>query len=185
MRGEQERRKAVNPGFRNRYALFLKQPLETNKAWIVFSIWAAAVAVLIHLSAQTYFFTSSYFSGPNLYDVWPRIDQITHALSSLALTAAILNFNLPLSFRKKWIIALTLSVLLGGIWEIAEYATAPFWGWIHVATSDTLLDLFQDFLGASFAILLYSHMVRRPRRREAWFPEINREDMEWIKRLRR
>ena len=80
---------------------------------------------------------------------------------------------------------MTLSVLLGGIWEIAEYATAPFWGWIHVATSDTLLDLFQDLLGASFAILLYSHMVRRPRRREAWFPEINREDMEWIKRLRR
>jgi len=169
MRGK--RKKAVKLSFRDRWALFLDQPLETNRTWIAFSIVAATLAVFVHLTAQTYFFTSSYFSGPNLYDVWPRIDQITHALSALALTAAILNFNLPLSFRKKWIVALALGFLLGGVWEIAEYATAPFWGWIHIATSDTFLDLFQDFLGASVAVLLYTRLV--------WKPKIRKMNEKW------
>ena len=155
--------------------------LETRRTWLYFSTAVTFLAVMVHLTAQTYFFTSSYFSGPNLYDIWPRIDQITHALSSLALTATILNFNLPLSFRQKWIVALILCFGLGCVWEFAEYLTAPFWGWIHIATADTLLDLWQDFLGASFAVLLYDHVVKP---RVVWLVEFSGEDLDWIRNLR-
>lgn len=144
----------------------MKRPyylLETNTSWIVTSLLLTVLAVLVHLAAQTCFFTSSYFEPPNLYDVWPRIDQVTHALSSMALTAALCNFNLPYSLRRKWIVGLGLSFILGLFWEGLEYLTAPHWGWIRIATADTLLDLWQDFLGSSFAVLLYSQVVRRPR----------------------
>ncbi|MEM3608713.1 MAG: hypothetical protein QW238_07620 [Candidatus Bathyarchaeia archaeon] len=143
---------------------FRDRPLETTRAWVGTTLIMASLALLVHLTAQTYFFTSNYFEPPNLYDVWPRIDQVTHALSAMALTATLCNFNLPYSLRRKWIVGLGLSFILGLLWEGAEYLTAPQWGWIRIATADTLLDLWQDFLGSSFAVLLYSHLVRRPSR---------------------
>lgn len=149
-------------GLNQSWREFRRQPLETSPFFIYITAITTLLAVLVHLTAQTYFFTSSYFEEPNLYDVWPRIDEITHALSAMALTAVLCNFNLP-SFRWKWIITLIFSFILGSLWETAEYLTAPYWGWIKIATSDTLLDLWQDFLGASFMVLLYSHLVRKPR----------------------
>lgn len=142
---------------------FISQPLETSEVFIYITIAISLTAVLVHLTAQTFFFTSSYFEEPNLYHIWPRIDQITHALSAMALTAVLCNFNLPYSLKKKWVVGLALSFVLGLLWEAAEYLTAPYWGWIKIATADTLLDLWQDFLGASFSVLLYSHLVRKPR----------------------
>jgi len=137
--------------------------LETTRTWIMITVMFVATAILIHVTAQTYFFTSGYFTDPNLYDVFPRVDEVTHAVSAMAVAAAVLNFNLPLTFRKKWMVAMALGFLIGSIWEVAEYITAPIWKWIHISTTDTLLDLWQDFLGSSFSILLYSHLVRTPR----------------------
>ncbi|MGC8850237.1 MAG: hypothetical protein ACP5QI_07170 [Candidatus Bathyarchaeia archaeon] len=153
---------------------FRDEPFETTRLWITVTLILGFSAVMVHVTAQTYFFTSSYFEEPNLYHVWPRIDEVTHALSSMALTAALCNFNLPHSLRRKWIVGLSLSFIFGLFWEAMEYLTAPYWGWIKISLSDTLLDLWQDLLGAGFAVLLYSHLVRKPgkfrmlQRRRGW-----------------
>ncbi len=76
----------------------------------------------------------------------------------MALTAIILNLNLPMTYRKKWIGALNLGMLLGVIWEILE-ALAPA-GLVTITALDTLLDFHQDFYGSALAVLLYTIIMR-------------------------
>jgi hypothetical protein len=76
----------------------------------------------------------------------------------MAITAIILNLNLPMTYRKKWIIALSLGMFLGVLWEIME-ALAPS-GFFHITPVDTLLDFHQDFYGSALAVLLYTINMR-------------------------
>jgi len=128
---------------------------ETNHTWILATVTVGLLALLIHCAGQTSLFTHDYFSEPNLYHTWPRFDELTHPLSSAAATALILNLNLPLSFRKKWVVALAAGMVFGLGWEVAEYVAAPFIGWIRIDPVDTLLDLHQDFYGSALAVLFY------------------------------
>ncbi len=98
--------------------------LETTKKWVYFSVLVSVLAIVVHSAGQTGGFQHGYWEEPNLYDTWPRFDEITHPLSSMALTAIILNLNLPMTYRKKWIVALNLGMLFGVLWEIME-ALAP------------------------------------------------------------
>ena len=103
-----------------------------------------------------------YFEEPNLYHVWPRFDEITHPLSSCAVTSILLNFNLPMTYRKKWIISLVFGMIFGFIWEILESIVAPM-GLVKITLVDTLLDFHQDFYGSALAVLLYTITMRESR----------------------
>ena len=138
--------------------------LETNRHWLLFTFLIIWLAIFVHITAQTAGFTDSYSGGANWYNNpgTAIVDVFTHPLSSMMLTAIILNFNLPFSFRRKWLVALLFGIIGGMFWEGGEYFTAPFWGWIEITTLDTLKDLWTDFLGSAFAVLLYIHVVKHP-----------------------
>ncbi len=114
------------------------------------------LGVFIHSYGQTGGFTHGYWEEPNLYTTWSRFDEITHPLSSMALTAIILN--LPMTFRKKWIVALNFGMFLEVVREILE-ALAPA-GLVTITALDTLLDFHQDFYGSVLAVLLYTINMR-------------------------
>ncbi len=135
---------------------------ETSYNWIIFTIFVSLLALFIHSAGQTMFFTHGYFEEPNLYHTWDRFDEITHPLSSCAMTAIILKFNLPMSFRKKWIVSLIAGMISGVFWEILEFIAVPF-GLVRMTFVDTLLDLHQDFYGSALAILLYIIIMRESR----------------------
>ena len=109
---------------------------ETSSLWIKFTLGVSFFALFIHSAGQTMFFSHGYFEEPNLYHTWDRFDEVTHPLSSCAITSIILNFNLPLSFRKKWFIALIFGIIGGISWELLEYAVAPY-GLVRVTFVDT------------------------------------------------
>ncbi len=132
--------------------------LETTRRWVYFTAFIGFLAIFIHSYGQTGGFTHGYWEEPNLYTTWPRFDEITHPLSSMALTAIILNLNLPMTYRKKWIVALNLGMFLGVVWEILE-ALAPA-GLVTITALDTLLDFHQDFYGSALAVLLYTITMR-------------------------
>jgi hypothetical protein len=132
--------------------------LETTRKWVYLTAIMSFFAVVVHSAGQTGGFQHGYWEEPNLYDTWPRFDEITHPLSSMAITAIILNLNLPMTYRKKWIIALSLGMFLGVLWEIME-ALAPS-GFFHITPVDTLLDFHQDFYGSALAVLLYTINMR-------------------------
>ena len=93
---------------------------ETTKKYVLFTLFFWFIALLTHIIAHTNFFSHGFFEEPNLYNVSETgwfVSPITHSLSSLAITASVLNFNLPLSFNKKWIIAFIVGVCSGLIWE--------------------------------------------------------------------
>ena len=132
--------------------------LETTRKWVYFTSIISFFAVLVHSAGQTGGFQHGYWEEPNLYDTWLRFDEITHPLSSMAITAIILNLNLPMIYRKKWIIALSLGMFLAVLWEIME-ALAPA-GFFRITPVDTLLDFHQDFYGSALAVLLYTINMR-------------------------
>ncbi|MHA2345499.1 MAG: hypothetical protein ACXACP_02145 [Candidatus Hodarchaeales archaeon] len=132
--------------------------LETTRKWVYFSAIISFLAIVVHTAGQTGGYQHGYWEEPNLYDTWPRFDEVTHPLSSLAITAIILNLNLPMTYRKKWIVALSLGMFLGVLWEIME-ALAPL-GFFHISPTDTLLDFHQDFYGSALAVLLYTIHMR-------------------------
>jgi hypothetical protein len=132
---------------------------ETSYNWILFTIFVSLFAVFIHSAGQTMFFSHGYFEEPNLYHTWDRFDEITHPLSSCAMTSIILNFNLPTSFRKKWIIALVFGIIFGVLWEILEFLAVPF-GLVRMTFVDTMLDLHQDFYGSALSVLFYVVTMR-------------------------
>jgi len=140
------------------------QILETNRSFIIFTGFVCFLAGFIHFLGHTMFFTTGFFEEPNLYTVWPRFDQITHSLSSCAVTSFILNFNLPLSFKKKWSVALLFGIFLSFLWEAWEYISFYFlsnvFHWINISNIDTLLDFHQNFYGAVLAILVYTILVK-------------------------
>ena len=145
--------------------------LETNRHWLIITVLVSFLALLIHVTGQTAGFTDSYFGGANWYNqpglVGYFMSIMGHSFSSMAVTAIILNFNLPLSFRWKWIVTLIVGISLGIVWEFAEYVALLLgtFGWLQIAPLDTLSDLWLDFLASAFIILLYIHMVRVPRER--------------------
>lgn len=135
---------------------------ETSNNWIIFTICISFLALFIHTAGQTMFFTHGYFEEPNLYHTWDRFDEITHSLSSCAMTSILLNFNLPMSFRKKWIISLIFGMIFGVLWEILELF-ASLYDLVRVTFVDTLLDLHQDFYGSALSVLIYVQIMRESR----------------------
>lgn len=135
---------------------------ETSYNWIIFTICISFLALFIHTAGQTMFFTHGYFEEPNLYHTWDRFDEITHSLSSCAMTSILLNFNLPMSFRKKWIISLIIGMIFGVLWEILELF-ASMYNLVRVTFVDTLLDLHQDFYGSALSVLIYVQIMRESR----------------------
>ena len=138
---------------------------ETTKKYVLFTLFFWFIALLTHIIAHTNFFSHEFFEEPNLYNVSETgwfVSPITHSLSSLAITATVLNFNLPLSFNKKWIIAFIVGVCSGLIWEVGEVLVAPVMNWVVISPLDTILDIIQNFYGSALAILLYSKIVKVP-----------------------
>ena len=125
----------------------------------------STLAVLTHLIAQTNWFTHSYWVEPNLYHTWPRVDEITHALSANASTSITLNLNLPMSYRKKWAVGWIIGMLMGSNWEISEWIAwiLRLVSWIRIDLGDTGLDFHQDFYGATLAICVYIIIMQRGR----------------------
>jgi len=139
--------------------LILTSFFETTRKWIIFTVIMGLFSIFVHTAGQTGGFQHGYFEEPNLYHTWPRFDDITHPLSSCAVTSILLNINLPMSYRKKWITALILGMVFGLIWEALEFIVAPT-GLIRMTPVDTLLDFHQDFYGSALAVLLYTIIMR-------------------------
>ena len=136
--------------------------LETTRKWFIFTILISFTSIFVHTAGQTGGFKHGYFEEPNLYHVWPRFDEITHPLSSCAVTSILLNLNLPMTYRKKWIISLVFGMVFGFIWEILEFIVAPM-GFVKITLVDTLMDLHQDFYGSALAVLVYTIIMRESR----------------------
>ena len=133
---------------------------ETTNKWIFITGVIIIAALFVHFLGMTGGFTHGPFEVPNWYHTWPRFDEITHPLSSCAVTAILLNFNLPMSYRKKWIISLILGMVLGILWEIIELIVSTSLWWMVISPVDTLLDLHQDFYGSVLAIFGYTITMR-------------------------
>lgn len=138
---------------------------ETTRSWVIFTIFISIVALVVHFSGMTDGFRHPPFEEPIWYHTWPsekapRFDEITHPLSACAVTAIVLNFNLPMSYKKKWIISLIIGMIFGSIWEFVEFISVAFIDWMKISPTDTLLDFHQDFYGSVLAVLLYTITMR-------------------------
>ena len=114
--------------------------LDTSYEWIYFTGFIGFTAIGIHLLAEY---------NLHWYDVTP-IDRFTHAISGMAITAIVLNFNLTSQRKFYYTIAIAASWIAFIGWELFEaifvYLNPD--GFIEISNWDTAVDLWIDFLGS-------------------------------------
>jgi hypothetical protein len=119
--------------------------LDTNLAWIVLSIVLIVAALAAHQTAMA----TDLYEHPPHPDL--RIDVYTHALTSIAMIALLLNLNYG---PKRWrytLFPIVFAIIFGASWEAFEEAVIrldifPFYnsGW------NALQDMFMDTMGGVF-----------------------------------
>jgi len=122
--------------------------LETTQLWKQITAIAVVVAIFLHI-----------FAGNNgLYHI-TNIDIITHFASAFALTAVILNFDLPLGSRDKWLILIVLAPVFGMAWEFLElyvdwFGSTSVWD-PQPNFFNSVQDIFMDVCGCIAALFFY------------------------------
>lgn len=113
------------------------------------NIFLSAGFILVLFLISNYIFEPTYL----YYEIW-WLDIPMHILGGAGFSAlfiSILNYqNRKITFSKI-IIAV---MIIGVLWEIYEYSIHIFLGRDWNGMLDTIKDLFDDFLGASFAYYL-------------------------------
>ena len=113
---------------------------DTSKPYSYFTVFIGLSAISAHLLAEYYF---------HIYDITP-IDVFTHGLSGMAVTAAILNFNLTRNRKIYYMVGIGASWMAFLGWEVFEGVYFYFnpLGMIQTNLWDTMIDLWVDTLGA-------------------------------------
>lgn len=128
--------------------------LDTNLLWVLISVVLGIVAILFHLLAIAF----DLYGNPPHPDL--RIDVYTHSVSSIAVVAALLNFNFGKKRRTYWVIPIVLAFLAGVAWEVFEEAVIrlqisnfynTFWNAVQ--------DIYMDVLGGVVAGFVVDEVV--------------------------
>lgn len=165
--------RALDPGFTDYWFYMMAQILAT----IVAVVWLTHrfgpekglhPITLVIVVLVTYLDTLG--TAANLYARFEIYDKITHTGGGAILGAAF--YDLVASLRQRGAIgwrvsrqvsfAILLSVLLGAMWELYEFAgDAIFHTGRHSGRIDTLYDLISDSAGAILAVLLLAWAFQR------------------------
>jgi len=133
--------------------------LDTSYEWIYFTGFVGLIAIGIHLLAEY---------NLHWYDVTP-IDRFTHAISGMAITAIVLNFNLTNQRKFYYTIAIASSWAAFIGWELFEaifvYLNPD--GFIEISNWDTAVDLWIDFLGGLSICFLCDELTEWPEETKA------------------
>ena len=129
-----------------------KRIIDTNRSSVLFTLALGGLARGSHFMSKYVF---------HLYDTTP-IDSFTHGLSTMGITAIVLNFYLTRKRKKYYPISIGAAWIVFVIWEIYE--------WIHVTISgpggfiqtepiDMAIDLWIDTLGALTICFIYDEFT--------------------------
>jgi uncharacterized membrane protein YjdF len=118
-------------------------------------------------------------TAAHMYDRYPVYDKITHFAGGVAITAAAacllrcfyLRGWLSWSLTTRLALAVTVSVSIGGIWEVYEYlGDILFDTGRHAGSLDTIYDLISDTTGSLVSALLMWRIEPELTRRSAPAP---------------
>lgn len=128
--------------------------LDTSYEWLYFTSFIGLAAIGIHLLVEL---------GFHWYDVTP-IDNFTHAISGMAITAIVLNFNLTSKRKFYYPIAIGAAWIAFVSWEVFEAAYVHLnpGGIIQINDWDTAVDLWIDFLGGLAICFLCDELTEWP-----------------------
>lgn len=120
--------------------IFGLEPFDTSRPYAYFTVFIGLTAISAHLLAEYYF---------HIYDITP-VDDFTHGLSGMAVTAAILNLNLTRNRKLYYAVGIGASWIAFVGWEVFEGVYFHFnpLGMIQTNAWDTVKDLWVDSLGA-------------------------------------
>lgn len=109
------------------------------------NVFLSLLFILVIFSISQFIFVPTYL----YYEIW-WLDIPMHILGGMAF-ALLFVFTLNFKNRKATFLEIILFVMVVGIvWEIYEYAIHIYLGKDWNGILDTIKDLFDDFLGASF-----------------------------------